>query len=116
MEIYTDMEPTTLHETLEKKHSGISKGILTKKTLNKEFYNQDISNLALVSIGGYENTLEEECRTIEALAEAIQEILNDNSPTNLRLVTQGRGCPKNGISGHSLIIKPSSTSDISSNS
>jgi stage II sporulation protein P len=70
-----------LHETLEKKYPGISKGIVTKGPANisKEFYNQYIfPNLALVEIGGYENTLEEEYRTIEVLAEAIQEILNEN--------------------------------------
>ena len=42
----------------------------------KETYNQDIiGESVLLNIGGVENTLEEEYRTVDVLAEVIREII-----------------------------------------
>ncbi|KAB7667099.1 stage II sporulation protein P [Bacillus sp. B1-b2] len=69
----------TLHEKLQKKYPGISKVILTNSTnTTKSTYNQDVFNQAvLINIGGYDNTLEEEYRSVDALAEVIDEILKE---------------------------------------
>lgn len=67
---------TKIHDALEKKYPGISRGIWgkTAATGNAE-YNQSLaSESVLVEIGGVENTLEESYRTADALAEAISSI------------------------------------------
>ncbi|MDQ0058397.1 stage II sporulation protein P [Paenibacillus harenae] len=67
---------TKIHESLEKKYPGISRGIWgkTAATGNGE-YNQSLaSDSVLVEIGGVDNTLEESYRTADALAEVIGEI------------------------------------------
>lgn len=63
-----------LHQVLEELYPGLSKGILCKdKTqYTNGDYNQSVSENALtLEIGGIYNTLEEEYRTAEALAEAV---------------------------------------------
>lgn len=65
-----------IHEALEKKYPGISRGIWgkTAATGNAE-YNQSLApESVLVEIGGVENTLEESYRTADALAEVISTI------------------------------------------
>lgn len=65
-----------IHEALEDKYPGISRGIWGKSaaTGNAE-YNQSLSpGSVLIEIGGVENTLEESYRTADALAETIASI------------------------------------------
>lgn len=66
-----------IHELLERDYPGISRGILGKTaTSGHAEYNQSFSaNSILIEIGGVENTLEESYRTIDALAEAIGEVI-----------------------------------------
>ncbi|MDQ0884625.1 stage II sporulation protein P [Peribacillus sp. V2I11] len=66
----------TLNDELEKMNPGLSRGVILKDSPNT--YNQDIfPELALISVGGPENTLEEEYRTIEKIAEVIQKVTNE---------------------------------------
>jgi stage II sporulation protein P len=68
-----------LSRKIEGKVPGISRGVFMKSKENSEnqnSYNQDIIHQSvLVNIGGVENTLEEEYRSSEVLAEVIDEIL-----------------------------------------
>ncbi|WP_057776923.1 stage II sporulation protein P [Cytobacillus dafuensis] len=68
-----------LHEKIEKKYPGLSRGVIVKQNLKKQnTYNQDvIENSVLLEIGGVENTLQEEYRTVDVIAEVIEEILKD---------------------------------------
>ncbi|MGG3914312.1 stage II sporulation protein P [Rossellomorea vietnamensis] len=70
-----------LHEKIEKKMPGLSTGVLVKSKDTKEeqsTYNQDLlEQSVLMNVGGVENTLEEEYRTIEVLAEVIEDILKN---------------------------------------
>ena len=66
------------HNKLEEKYPGISRGIYIggKKTQNT--YNQDLfGNSLLFEIGGAENTLEEEYRSVEILSEVIDDVLDE---------------------------------------
>lgn len=67
---------TQIHEALEKKYPGISRGIWGKTAANGNAeYNQSLADgNVLVEIGGVENTLEESYRTADALAEVISNI------------------------------------------
>jgi stage II sporulation protein P len=64
-----------LHNLLEKKYKGLSRGAFTKEgTLTNGKFNQDLSeNAILVEIGGVDNTFEELNRSAEALAEVFSE-------------------------------------------
>lgn len=67
---------TKIHDALEKKYPGISRGIWgkTAATGNAE-YNQSLaSESVLIEVGGVENSLEESYRTADALAEVIADI------------------------------------------
>jgi len=67
---------TKIHNELEKRYPGISRGIWgkTAATGNGE-YNQSLApESVLVEVGGVENTLEESYRTADALAEVISDI------------------------------------------
>lgn len=67
---------TKIHEALEKKYPGISRGIWgkTAATGNGE-YNQSLAeDSVLIEIGGVDNTLEESYRTADAMAKVISEI------------------------------------------
>jgi stage II sporulation protein P len=67
---------TQLHESLNAKFPGISRGVLTKApgTGNAE-YNQSLSkNSLVVEMGGVDNTLEESYRTADALAAILHEL------------------------------------------
>lgn len=64
-----------LHNILEEKYPGLSRGIITKQgpDTNGKF-NQDISqNAILIEFGGVENHLNEVYRTAEAIAESFSE-------------------------------------------
>lgn len=66
----------TLHVELEKMYPSLSRGVILKESPNT--YNQDIfPELAVMAVGGPENTLEEEYRTIEKIAEVIQKKINE---------------------------------------
>lgn len=67
----------TLHQKIEKKYPGLSRGVLTKKGKGVNgIYNQDISpNGILLEIGGYENTIEEVLNTTEIFAEVFYSYL-----------------------------------------
>jgi stage II sporulation protein P len=60
-----------LHDILEKKYPGLSRGVVTKQGKGMDGkYNQDLSgNAMLIEFGGVGNTLEELNRTAEAFAE-----------------------------------------------
>ncbi|UKS30385.1 stage II sporulation protein P [Paenibacillus sp. HWE-109] len=67
-----------IHQVLEAKHPGISKGIHAKEATegNNGLYNQNFSeNSILIEVGGPYNTLEECYRTTDWLAEAISEVI-----------------------------------------
>jgi stage II sporulation protein P len=68
-------------EKMEGKIPGLSRGVLVKSKENPEeqnTYNQDLlDQTVLLNIGGKENTLEDEYRTIDVLADVIEETLKD---------------------------------------
>jgi len=68
-----------VHEKLESRFPGLSKGILTKsKKHGNGEYNQSLSpGSLLIEIGGVDNTLEESYRTIDALASVVAEMVKE---------------------------------------
>ncbi|MDR6551277.1 stage II sporulation protein P [Paenibacillus qinlingensis] len=66
-----------IHQVLEAKHPGVSKGIHAKEASEGNgLYNQNISpNSILIEVGGPYNTLEECYRATDWLAEAISEVI-----------------------------------------
>ncbi|UUZ85475.1 stage II sporulation protein P [Paenibacillus sp. P26] len=65
-----------IHEAVESKFPGISKGIHAKNAEGNGVYNQNFSpNSVLIEIGGVDNTMEECYRTADALAVAIAEVI-----------------------------------------
>jgi stage II sporulation protein P len=66
---------TELHNLLEKKYKGISRGVLLKKGAGSNgVYNQNLSNKAiLIEFGGVDNTFEELNRAADALADVFSE-------------------------------------------
>lgn len=63
-----------LHKKMEEKYPGLSRGVVVKTTGNS--YNQDIlEESVLLNIGGVDNKWEEAYKSVEALAEVIQEII-----------------------------------------
>ncbi|MGM0852749.1 MAG: stage II sporulation protein P [Bacillota bacterium] len=70
-----------MSEKMEGKVPGLSQGVLVKSKGNSEeqnTYNQDLLDHSVwLNIGGVENTLEEEYRTMEVLAEVIEEIMEE---------------------------------------
>ncbi|GGG10916.1 stage II sporulation protein P [Paenibacillus abyssi] len=81
---------TKIHEALEAKYPGISRGVWGKDaaTGNGE-YNQSLSpDSVLIEVGGVDNTLEESYRTADALAEVIAEMYWDAEKVDGRAVQQ----------------------------
>ncbi|MCY9659457.1 stage II sporulation protein P [Paenibacillus chondroitinus] len=67
-----------IHDKLNEKYPGISRGIFGKNSNGNGEYNQSISpNSSLIEIGGVENTLVESYRTIDILVEIIADLIND---------------------------------------
>ena len=68
---------------LEDKYPGLLRGVkfnepIKNKNYNNYDYNQDLfGNSLLVEIGGVENTLEEEYRSVEILSEIIYDVLGE---------------------------------------
>ncbi|BFH12727.1 stage II sporulation protein P [Paenibacillus melissococcoides] len=70
-----------IHDRLEERYPGVSRGIWGKSTAqgNGE-YNQSLSpNSVIMEIGGIDNTLEENYRTAEVLADLIAEIVREKT-------------------------------------
>ncbi|MGF9976919.1 stage II sporulation protein P [Viridibacillus arvi] len=67
-----------LHNKIEKKYPGLSRGVVIKNNPNDQStYNQDLANnMVLLQIGGVENTLQEEYRTTDAFAEILKELID----------------------------------------
>ncbi|NHC41528.1 stage II sporulation protein P [Bacillus sp. MM2020_1] len=68
-----------LHNYIEEKYPHLSRGVFVKDNPpNQNTYNQDLfGNSVLLEIGGPENTLDEEYRTVDVLSKIIKEILSD---------------------------------------
>ncbi|KEK24997.1 stage II sporulation protein P [Bacillus gaemokensis] len=66
---------TALHETINKKYPGVSRGVIQKGfQTGNGVYNQDLSGQAiLIEVGGVDNTSEELNLSIDALAKAFGE-------------------------------------------
>lgn len=65
----------SIHDALETKISGISRGIFVKKDGSNGEFNQSLSpNSLVVEVGGVENTMEETKRSVEVLAEVLAEL------------------------------------------
>lgn len=64
-----------LHELLEKKYPGLSRGIMKKQgSLTNGKFNQDLSsNAILIEFGGVDNSFEELYRTADAIAEVFSD-------------------------------------------
>ncbi|MFB6468856.1 stage II sporulation protein P [Cytobacillus sp. Hz8] len=68
-----------LHKYVEERYPHLSRGVFVKDNPpNQNTYNQDLfGNSVLLEIGGHENTLDEEYRTVDVFSEIIKEILSD---------------------------------------
>lgn len=77
-----------IHQILEAKHPGISKGIHAKtENEGNGLYNQNLSpHNILIEIGGPYNTLEECYRTTDWLADAISEVILNAKKVNAPVV------------------------------
>ena len=66
---------TELHERLEEKQPGLSRGVITKEGPGSNgLYNQDLlQNSLLIEIGGYDNELEHINRSVELLADVFSD-------------------------------------------
>jgi stage II sporulation protein P len=66
---------TQLHQLLQKKYPGLSRGVIEKKGAGTNGkFNQDLSqNAILIEVGGVDNTFEELFRSVSALADAFSE-------------------------------------------
>lgn len=73
-----------IHQAIEVKLPGISKGILTKGERHGHGeYNQSLSPYSvLIELGGVDNTLEENYRTIDVLASVIAELVMEAEKAN----------------------------------
>ncbi len=78
-----------IHQVLEAKHPGISKGIHAKEASEGNgLYNQNFSpNNILIEVGGPYNSLEECYRTTDWLAEAISEVILNAKKVDAPVVT-----------------------------
>jgi stage II sporulation protein P len=67
----------SIHEEFNARWPGLSKGIINKgKSQGHGEYNQSLSPMSmLLEIGGVDNTLEESYRTIDMMAEVINDVL-----------------------------------------
>lgn len=75
---------TKLHERLQKKQPGISRGVITKKGAGVNgIYNQDLlDNSLLIEVGGYANELPEIYRSIDLLGEVFSEYYWETEKVN----------------------------------
>ncbi|MEI3606865.1 stage II sporulation protein P [Pseudogracilibacillus sp. SE30717A] len=75
---------TKLHNLIEEKYPGLSKGIITKEgSKGNGVYNQDLlDNALLLEIGGYENRLEEMYRSADVITETFSELYWETEKVN----------------------------------
>ena len=67
-----------IHEKLEQRYPGLSRGVSEKGENPQNTYNQDVlDHSVLLNIGGVENTLEESFRTTDALAKVLKEMIQE---------------------------------------
>jgi stage II sporulation protein P len=71
----------SIHQGLEEKYPKLSRGILTVSKSDKTVtYNQELkAGSMILEIGGVDNTFEESFRTVEALADVIEELLKEKN-------------------------------------
>lgn len=71
----------SIHQGLEEKYPKLSRGILTVSKSDKTVtYNQELrAGSMILEIGGVDNTFEESFRTVEALADVIEEIIMEKN-------------------------------------
>jgi hypothetical protein len=68
-----------IHEKVNKKYPGLSKGIYSKSSNGNGEYHQSLNpNISLIEIGGVENTLEESYRTTDVLTDVIAELYRES--------------------------------------
>jgi stage II sporulation protein P len=77
---------TEMHELIEKKYPGLSRGVITKKGPgNNGVYNQDLSkNALLIEFGGVDNNFDELFRTADALAGIFSDFYWDAEKVNAK--------------------------------
>lgn len=77
---------TELHQALEAKYKGISRGVIVKgKSEGNGIYNQDLSERALlVEFGGVENNLDELNNSIKAFADVFSDYYWKAEPVNAK--------------------------------
>lgn len=75
---------TELHQKLNERLSGISRGVITKEGPNSNgVYNQDlVENAVLIEIGGYDNELKEMYRSIDLFADVFSDFFWDAEKVN----------------------------------
>jgi stage II sporulation protein P len=85
-----------IHQTIEAKYPGISKGSFAKAAEGNGVYNQNFSaNSVLIEIGGVDNSLEECYRTADVLAEAIAEVVLNVQKVNAEAADAKEGKKQN---------------------
>ncbi|MED3624832.1 stage II sporulation protein P [Neobacillus thermocopriae] len=63
-----------LHDLLQKKYKGLSRGVIVKSNNGNAVYNQNLSeNAILIEFGGVDNTFDELNRSADALADVFSE-------------------------------------------
>ncbi|WP_062050476.1 stage II sporulation protein P [Bacillus sp. JCM 19034] len=66
-----------LHEQLEEKFPGVSRGVEEKDSYFDSTYNQELfGQSVLIDVGGIDNSIEEANRAVEFLAEVINDVLD----------------------------------------
>lgn len=75
---------TELHNLIEKKYPGLSRGVIQKKgPRSNGVYNQDLSqNSLVIEVGGVDNNLKELYRTADVIAEVFSEFYWDAEKVN----------------------------------
>ena len=68
-----------INNIINAKYPNLSRGIMKKKGYGVNgIYNQDLdSNVILIEIGGHENNIDEVNNTLELVADAIKEYLDE---------------------------------------
>ncbi|AEI42690.1 stage II sporulation protein P [Paenibacillus mucilaginosus] len=81
-----------IDKALQEKYPGLSKGIHAKSGEGNGVYNQNFSpNSVLIEVGGVDNTLEECYRTVDALADAISEVILNAEKVDAKPQGEGDG-------------------------
>ncbi|KAA0544646.1 stage II sporulation protein P [Bacillus sp. BGMRC 2118] len=66
-----------LHDKIEEKYPGLSRGVVVNSGPPYNTYNQELfANSVILDVGGVENSLEEGYRTMDAFSEILKDVLN----------------------------------------